>query len=104
MISSNDFPFKTDGAVLASGALAVAAEGAIEAEVSAPAGADAAVVVLDVSPGFGAVVVPGKPILGEVALAVAGLLVPKPNSEDEAEALSPVVVEVEVSVVDLSPG
>lgn len=101
MISSNDFPFKTDGAALASGAPAVAwvVAGAVEVDPKLPAPrVDGAVV--GASPGFCVVVVPSKPVPGVVRV-VAGLPAPKLNKEGAA-VVSP--VEGEVAAAFLSPG
>ena len=92
MISSNDFPFSTDGAGLASGALAVADVGAsaVEVEVDAPAPAPKADGAVDV-------VAPRSPVVGVLAVAVVGFA---PNNG----AGVVVVVSPAERVALLSPG
>ena len=102
MISSNDFPFKTDGATLASGAPAVAwvVTGALEVDPKFPApSVDGAVV--EASPGFCVVIAPSNPVLG-VVWVVAGLAAPK-LSKEGGVVVSPVEGEV-VAAAFLSPG
>jgi hypothetical protein len=101
IISSNDFPFKTDGAALTSGAPAVVwvVAGAVEVDPKLPVpSVDEAVV--EASPGFGVVGAPNKPVLG-VVWVVAALSAPKLNKEGGV-VVSP--VEVEVAEAFLSPG
>jgi hypothetical protein len=101
IISSNDFPFKTDGAVLASGAPAVAwvVAGAVEVDPKFPP-PSVDVAVVRASPGFGVVGAPNKPVPG-VVWVVAGLPAPKLSKEGGA-VVSP--VEGDVAAAFLSAG
>lgn len=98
MISSNDFPFRTDGAALASGALAVAGVGVSVFGVEVDAAAPGAAGVADVSPGFAAAGAPNRPVVGAPPVVVVGLA---PNN---GAGVVVSVVEAGVGVAVLSPG
>jgi hypothetical protein len=90
MISSNDFPFRTDGAALARGTEAVAGVGAAAVEVDPnPPVPRVDGTIVGASPGFAVVVAPSKPVPGVVREG-AGLLAPKLSNEGGA-GVSPVV-------------